>query len=169
MLAPMSPARLPDPSEASALPEALAERLDAELRRCRARLRHAVDEWAAQGGGAAATHADGAALARRRAEIRAAVRSLEARLGDGQEIAMLLGDFAHLPPLRLRAVIFHDSGAVSFVGMDNAGQPANLYHESGAMSLLLRRVPRRHTRTPRRPVGFYRARLPGEADTGQGD
>lgn len=167
MLPAMTPARPANPPEPSALPEALAKRLDAELARCHARLRRALGEWLAGRDGAGA--APGAALARRRAEIRAAVRSLEARLAPDQEIGVLLGGFAHLPPLRLRAVIFHDSGAVSFVGMDNAGQPANLYHEAGPMNLLLRRVPRRHRRAPRRPVGFYRAHLSAEEDGAQGD
>ncbi len=96
-------------------------------------------------------------ISERQKEVKSIISSYEQRVGEDYDLGITLGEFAESAPLRLTAVTFFSSGAVSFVGLDALGRSTNMYDTLDHFSIILKKVRRNRHAGPRAPIEFYKA------------
>ena len=92
---------------------------------------------------------------KRQREVKTVIESYQQRLSNHHDLGIVLGQFPETAPLRLTAVTFFSSGAVSFVGLDARGKAANMYDTLDSFSIILRKLRRLDGKEPRSPVRFF--------------
>lgn len=94
-------------------------------------------------------------ISKRQREVKTVIESFQQRLTAGHDLGVTVGQFPDATPLRLTAVTFFSSGAVSFVGLDARGKAANVYDTLDNFSLSLKKLRRFNGGEPRSPVRFF--------------